>query len=232
MIFEQFISYVDKVLLPRFTEILIIPWIYRNLLWLVIPLLFVTLFINLYFGRNKSEALGWNTAFANAISLFWITVLLIKTTLEQPGVIHLPLRVLFSGRYLQEFILISLLALWTILWAFFDYFHALPRKIAFVLSSATIINATAYVFISLILGDIVLDRHTLFAGILILLLFVIFFALFRSLVKPSLTAREVLEQRRHKKEFRKQLKRKVRREKIKEEINRTKLFLDKIKRKV
>ena len=124
-------DYIYNQLFPRFVEIVLTPWIDKQLLWLVIPLFVILIFTQLYFGRNKTEILGWNTAFGNTISLFWITVLLVRFTLEPLTVTQITINELFAGRLKIEFILIGILALWTILLSFSDYFHALPKKLAF-----------------------------------------------------------------------------------------------------
>ncbi len=205
------VQYINNELIPRLINILVTPWSHKEALWMVIPLIIILFFIQAYFGRNKSEKLGWNMAFGNAVSLFWITILLSKFLIETT-----PPTELFYGRVLRNLILISILFVWTFLLLVSDYFHALPKKVAFILSSDIPINVTAYIFIVLIVGEIPLDKTTLFACILLLLLISIFFKIFRSLIKPSESAQKVLLKKRKKKLELKSQKKQERKEKIKE----------------
>ena len=202
--------YVDQELLPRFAQIVITPWLNKELLWMVIPLILMIFLVQMYFGRNKTEELGWNTAFGNAISLFWISVILTRFIVEST-----PLEQLFQGKSLKSFILVGILIIWTLLLLVSDFFHALPKKIAFFFSSEILIGMTAYIFIVLIAGNIPLDRVTLFASVLLIGYAIVFFTLFRAIITPSEVAKRVLHLRYNKKEERKRRKQEVRKEKIK-----------------
>ena len=114
-----------------------------------------------------------------------------------------------------------MLALWAVILSFSDYFHALPKRLAFILSSPVLINTIAYIFITIILGGIILDRVTAYASITLLASVIIFFKLFRTIIKPSEAAKIALElkgkrEKRIKTLIKYQRKRKV--EKIESEI--------------
>ena len=93
--YELIIKYLDQELLPRFAKIIVTPWLNKELLWMVIPLILIIFFVQAYFGRNRTEELGWNTAFGNAISLFWISVILTRFVIEST-----PIEQLFQGKAL------------------------------------------------------------------------------------------------------------------------------------
>lgn len=42
--------------------------------WFLAPILILWVILELYFGRYKSETLGWNTALANGITLIWVNI--------------------------------------------------------------------------------------------------------------------------------------------------------------
>ncbi len=42
--------------------------------WQLAPVLLLWLLLEIYLSQNKREALGWNSALANAITLFWISL--------------------------------------------------------------------------------------------------------------------------------------------------------------
>jgi len=204
-------GYIINELFPRLTEILISPWLHRETLWMVIPLTVLLFFIEAYFGRNKTEQLGWEGAFANAVSLFWIAILLIKFLIEST-----PSAQLFYGQSLRGFVLIGVMFIWSLVLIISDYFHSLPKRFAYIISSPIPINVTAYIFIVLIIGSIPLDLTTILASITILILITIFFVLFRALFTPSESAKKTLMIK-HKKALKKrELKKEIREEKIKE----------------
>ncbi len=207
--YAPIVTYLDHELLPRFAQIVITPWLNKELLWMVIPLILIIFLVQAYFGRNRTEELGWNTAFGNAISLFWISVILARFVIEST-----PLDQLLQGKAVKSLILIAVLFFWTVLLIVSDFFHALPKKVAFFLSSEIPINITAYLFIVLIAGNIPLDKTTLLAGITLLVYAIIFFALFRTIITPSEVAKRVLNFRRNKKREEKQRRKEQRREKV------------------
>ena len=201
--------YIGNFLLPRLKLITTTPFTHPDLLWLVIPLIFVLFAIQLYFGRNRTEQLGWNTAFGNSISLFWVIVLLLRFTIADARISEL-----FQGRTSKELILIGILAIWTILLLASDFYHALPKKLAFLLSSSIPINTMAFLFIVIILGDVPIDWTTFVAGFVLLILAAIFFKVMRSVIKPSPSAektleRKALEKKRHNELRKERIKRKI-----------------------
>ena len=224
MNWETYLEYVKNEVIPRFSEILITPWMNKETLWMVIPLILIMFFIQAYYGRNKTEDLGWDTAFGNAVSLFWVSILLFKFMIENTSPIEL-----FESGALRSLILIGILFAWTLLLLVSDYFHALPKRVAFLLSSDIPINATAYIFIVLIIGNIPLDTTTLLAGLFFLLYIAIFFRLFRTIIKPSETAQRTLSKRHKKKLQEKQIKRERRKEKVNHLKEKTINFFDLLK---
>lgn len=220
---DLYIQYITNELVPRFTEIIITPWLHKETLWMVIPLILILFLIQAYFGRYKTEQLGWNTAFGNTVSLFWVTVLLTKFLVEST-----PTEGLLQGHSLRGFILIAVLFTWTLLLLVSDYFHTLPRRIAFFLSSTIPINIIAYIFIVLIVGEISLDRTTILASFIFIICISIFFSLFRSLIEPSDYARKKIEEKHDLKIQEKNRRKQARKEKIesyKEKISQSFDFL-------
>ncbi|MEK6921550.1 MAG: hypothetical protein AABX82_06710, partial [Nanoarchaeota archaeon] len=66
------VNYFSQSIFPRLGEFVNLPLAIPNILWTILPLLGIAFFIELYFGRYKTEELGWNTAFGNTISLLWV----------------------------------------------------------------------------------------------------------------------------------------------------------------
>ena len=74
----------DQVLV-RLIQILIVPQYFPQLIWLILPLFFGLVMIQMYFGRYKTEQIGWNTAYANTVSLIWVCFILLKFMSDEYG---------------------------------------------------------------------------------------------------------------------------------------------------
>ncbi|MBI2499670.1 hypothetical protein HYV88_05500 [Candidatus Woesearchaeota archaeon] len=203
--------YLEEDLIPRFLKIIITPWLHKEALWLVIPLIVILFFIEAYFGRNKTEQIGWNTAFGNAVSLFWISVLLFKFLVENNLVNQT-----FYYTQLKGLILVGILLTWSLILLVSDYFHALSKKIAFLISSVIPVNVTAYIFISIIVGKIPIDKTTILASILLFIVTILFFTLFKLMISPSQTAERIIEKKKRKERLIRARKKEERRKKIQE----------------
>jgi hypothetical protein len=148
----------------RIIEILKSPVTNPDMLWLLVPLVLALILLEFYFGRYKEEELGWNTAFENAIALIFIALILAKN--------------LYDYRLFYDINKISAVAsilLVGIILAFLDFYHALPKKIAFELSAKLPVDFLAYVAIIFVFTDIPPDGITavaffiLLVGLLILI---------------------------------------------------------------
>ncbi len=75
-------AFVDSML-AGFGEIFSSLFREFSVLWLIIPLFLLWLVLEIYFDLYKSEALGWNTALGNGITLFWITSDVMRALFER-----------------------------------------------------------------------------------------------------------------------------------------------------
>tara|TARA_Y100000310_G_scaffold118009_1_gene116733 strand:+ start:731 stop:1342 length:612 start_codon:yes stop_codon:yes gene_type:complete len=164
----------------RVLHILQIPFQSSDMFWLVLPLILTMLFIQFYFSRYEEEELGWNTAFGNSLVLIFVSVTLIRYIYERPE--------LYSVN--TETIIIGLLVGLGLLLTIIDYFHALPKEIAFGISSSIPINYLSYVAISIVFSNstqqkIPIDIITLAAFLVILILFLFLVVIIHSLVPKA-----------------------------------------------
>lgn len=160
-------TYIVQELWPRILNILRAPYENTSMLWMLIPILLTLVFMEFYFGRYKEEELGWNTAFGNALVLLFVAIDLFRRLYEP------------SGKTLEEFIaigdikiIISLVVLGlSLLLMLIDFFHILPKKIAYVVSSPGYINMIAALGIIIVYSTgIPLDWTTLFAAFIVFVL--------------------------------------------------------------
>ena len=159
------------IIKDRIIEIITSPVNNPEMLWLLAPLLLTLFLMELYFGRNKEEELGWNTAFGNVLVLIFVSAYL-ANHIYQNALITDPIKVSIAATVIFMGLILMLI----------DFFHLLPKKIAFQISSKLPINYMAFVAIILVYTDIAIDRFTTIAFSLILIALSIFIGLVHILI--------------------------------------------------
>jgi len=184
-------DYALNTVVPRVKELILAPAEHPDMLWTLAPMIIALVLMQMYFGRNKDEALGWNTAFGNSIALIFISSSLLRQLYIMSGTGRVE-DFLMSALLFNEpkFLIIALLFLYGVLLSTISFFHWLPEKLAFFMMSGVPINATAYVVIVLVNSDnILLDRHTLSAGVVILVLVYVLSVLLKTIVPQSVASK-------------------------------------------
>ncbi len=162
MAIEDELSAFSLDVFSRFVELALAPLRNQEMLWIAVPLAIATLFMTLYFGRNRREELGWNTAFGNTMVFLFVAISLIREMYKQGGSWD---SVLSNSLYFP----LSLgLAGASVLLMFITYFHLMPKRAAFFLFSAPPINVSVYVAMTIVYADVSPDLLTVFAGVLLL----------------------------------------------------------------
>lgn len=141
----------------RFLEIINAPLNFKEMLWILVPLIATTLLIEFYFGIYVDEELGWNTAFTNTLVLMFVSLDLGRH-LYQSGF-------LFFDK-IKTVIVITVL-IEAVLLAIFDFFHILPERFAFKMSSHLPINFIAISAIILVYTNIQVNLITVSALVLL-----------------------------------------------------------------
>jgi len=169
-VIETIIEYLIGTLFPLVWELLSRPWLHIDTLWMILPLILILVLIHLYFGRYRKEELGWNSAFGNSVSLLWICVILGRDIVQRHGFETLYSEFLTNHFVMSDVILVSILTVWVIVLLFMNYFHVLPKKIAFIVSSSDSVYILAYVIISLVVGNFIVDKHVILAAVVVFVL--------------------------------------------------------------
>lgn len=186
----EIVNYFSQHVFPLFYELINTPLSDPQILWTILPLLGIAFFIELYFGRYKTEELGWNTAFGNTISLLWVTTALFRFMYETHGsAIFREWN--FAGNT-PTMILIYALGLWSLLLATSNFFHILPKQISFFVSSTIPVNVSAVVTAVLVIGQFHIDRVTLTAAFILYIALAIIFATIQAIVVPSAEAKKYI----------------------------------------
>jgi len=128
---------------------------------MLLPLLATLVLMEFYFGRYKDEELGWNTAFGNALVLMFVAIDLFRNLYEPSG--QTLLQFVTTVTDIKAIIPIWIAAMALIL-MFIDFFHFIPKKIAYILSSPIYINLIGLLGIIIVYTNLIpLDWTTVFA---------------------------------------------------------------------
>ena len=159
--FMPWISYtVFNQVIPRVFEILTAPFIHREMLWAVVPLIATLLLMTLYFGAHKSEELGWNTAFGNSMVLIFTSINLLQFLYGEIDLNNLSFNI-------DTVVALGLMGEGIFL-LFINFFHFLPKRLAYVLCSPVHINLAAAIGVIIVYSpDISLDIVTILAVVIL-----------------------------------------------------------------
>ncbi|MBW3017508.1 hypothetical protein KY316_03975 [Candidatus Woesearchaeota archaeon] len=164
------------------------------MLWIVAPLAVSIILMQLYFGRNPTEKLGWNTAFGNSIAIIFVSVNLLQYMYRTFG--PAVFTVEFASNNIKVLIAFILLGI-GFLGMFLDFFHWLPEKLAFFIMSAIPVNLTAYMAIVLVYSDNVpIDRVTFVTAIVFFFALIAAFGLVRWVMPMSRQSKQEIRQKR------------------------------------
>lgn len=155
---EFFIASANK-----FVELFLAPINYPEMFWILVPLVVTVVLMEMYFTRYPREELGYHATLENTVFLLFVAVDLIRYLIVK-----------HDGLVIIKVILIAFIVFYSIILAIFDFFHKLPRNVAFKTSSKTIIGFTAYICIILVYSDILTNITPLSLITTVLSVFILF----------------------------------------------------------
>lgn len=151
---QLFFSVVIPEIFSRFWIFVSAPFLYPEMWWMLIHLLLTFVLFEFYFERHRGEDLGWTAALANSIVLIFISMELLRSIYGHGpspfAVVSQIVRDLFTiglSEHMGMVVLILLLGALGIATAVINYFHFLPRRIAFLVSGHKTVNLLAYFLI-------------------------------------------------------------------------------------
>ncbi len=177
----QGFAYFKGVFLPdlfgRIWDLISAPGKNPEMIWIVVPIVVSLLVMTIYFGRYSKEELGWNTAVGNTLLLVFVGVDLLRTIYNNP---HIEVSIEVGGFDIPVKTLVALLVLFqgfALLYA--NFFHWMPKQIAFFITSALPVNLTAYVAIAVVYSDVPLRWMTVLAAVVLFIVLLVFFKLIK-----------------------------------------------------
>lgn len=120
-----------------FKEVFEAAFIEPSIWWLIAPLFILWITIEIYRGEHPHEKLGWNTLFANGISLCWMAIESIRFLFYDPTL------TLFGER----FIILLLILGYGIFVIIGSFFHHIPIRIMGFLAGPSLVYFLAIVTI-------------------------------------------------------------------------------------
>jgi hypothetical protein len=177
--------------LYRFAQLIAAPFVNPNVLWFALPLIISLIVIELYFGKYKKEELGWNTAVMNALVMIFTSLDLFQFVFN----LHKGfLPTITSAKFLIAlFVFLMGIGLFLL-----DFFHKLPKRIAFKISAHLPVNLTAYTALIIIYNDVPLDFMTIIALVILMAVFALMFYFIKLI---EIEEREESEEKRDKLKF-------------------------------
>ena len=172
-----------SILWQRILEILSSPFNFKEMLFILIPLLVVLLVIELYFGKYRYEKLGWNTAVGNSLVLFFVGMNLLNFLYTNDLLFQAHSRTALAFVVVIESIFLMLI----------NFFHIFPKEASFNISSALVINYIGAASIIMVYAAIPFDYFTFAAFIVIfsiMFLLLKFLQSFETPVVPKMSVGE------------------------------------------
>jgi len=159
----------------RALEIVKQPVLNPDIIWVMLPLIVAVILIQLYFGRYPDEKLGWTSALANSLILFFVGMNLFQWLFRNNMLFFALTK---ETVFLPKNIIALVIVVYSLSLMVLNFFHLLPRKVAFNMSSDIIINYLAVISITIVYSTIEISFLTLAA---IFFLFMLFWAVVKSL---------------------------------------------------
>jgi hypothetical protein len=174
-------SFIPLVFL-RLWDLITAPFRHAEMLWIILPLFFTLIVMEFYYDRHDDEEMSWGAALANSLVLIFVAIDLIKVSFNNAtpwAVLKQVVLYIFSDAQLdiapQVLLLIIFLGCLGIGVTIINYFHLLPKRIAYIVSGHPPINFLAFFAIAIVYSThtnhpIPFDMATLVAGALLFVL--------------------------------------------------------------
>jgi hypothetical protein len=158
-------------------EFIYAPFIFKDMLWILIPVALAIGLMELYFIRYPREGLGHHKSLENAIFLVFVSFDLIRQ--------------LVLGTFnMTRFYIVVLFAVFSVVISILDYYHKLPISIFHKISSKHLIAFLTYIIVVLLYSDM-LENITLIhilnliGAILCLLLIIVLVTKMMAALEPK-----------------------------------------------
>jgi len=180
--FAQHLTQFFIILYQRFIDIITAPIRIPGMLWIITPLVVALLLMEFYFSRYTKEELGWNTAVGNSLVLIFVSIDLLRHIYGDQNFLAMEITELLL---VKKTIIALVVAAASFLLLFTEFFHVLPKKFAFFVSSSLPVNLIAFFSIILVYSEIPLDVYTLISGVAMFAILLVVFRIIKAIVPKA-----------------------------------------------
>ena len=145
-------------------------------LWVLTPLFFTAIFMELYFARYKFEDMGWNSAYGNVLVLIFVAIDLFRY-------LHIHNELTFLT---PRNILVITLTLLGIALTVSNFLHAWSKSLAYGISGHLPINFLAFIAVMLVYSGLPVDFITLVSSLGILIIFIVLILLIKYIIPKAI----------------------------------------------
>ncbi len=178
----QHITQFTAIVYGRLVDITTAPIRISGMLWIITPLVVALLLMEFYFSRYSKEELGWNTAVGNSLVLIFVAIDLLRHIYGDQNFLAMEISELLL---VKKTIIALVVAAGSFLLLFTEFFHILPKKFAFFVSSSLPVNLIAFFAIILVYSEIPLDVYTLISAIVMFVVLLLVFRIIKQLIPKS-----------------------------------------------
>ncbi|MEM4397976.1 MAG: hypothetical protein QW757_05130 [Candidatus Woesearchaeota archaeon] len=148
-------------LFSTFLEFLYAPLIYKEMLWILLPLFFAIALMEIYFYKYPREGFGHHKSLESSIFLIFVYFDLIRYLINY-------------DLNLAKALVIFIFLIFTLIVSVYDFFHKLPLKTIFKMSSKSVIAFFTYITIVLVYSDL-LNNESFFHLLSVFFALILFF---------------------------------------------------------
>lgn len=128
----------------RFYEILSAPFKYKEMFWILLPLIITWVIVEMYFARYHRERLEYHSALDNSLFLIFVGVDLIRRLFNQGLLFEDWLRTIIA----------SIVFLMALVLGYLDFFHKMKKQTINRVNSKFVTSFIAYIGIILVYSTI------------------------------------------------------------------------------
>ena len=168
-------SQVVSEMLGGFRDVFVAPFKDLSVFWLIAPVMLLWIVMEFYFDTHKKEKLGWNTALGNGVSMFWITIGLMKYIFSEG----------MTNFAWTKFLAVIAILLYAVFIAVISFQHYFSAGITYALASPTAVYYLSVVAVLWGYGSLSLTAWVLLDLVLLLGFVFLIERIIRHFVKES-----------------------------------------------
>lgn len=154
-----------------FKDIAAAPFQQLSVWWFLTPIIIFWIILEVYFGKHKSEELGWNTALSNGMALVWVNIESMRFLWQN-----------HPEPFWLRFVIVSTILCYGFFIIFISFTHKLSSKTTYALASPNPIYYFSYISVLWGHGVLTLTWWVFLDLIIIYPIILLFFAIIKKIL--------------------------------------------------